>query len=356
MTHRAQSPNRSKSSSRWFDGGWIVGPVYDWLFFIGPPLAALWLGWSISETRFSDHPWIFADQQVTWGGLLIGMFIHAHLVIVFHRSHGNTKIFRQFPVRFAVVPVILYFSMLAWDVALVTVSVIATFWDVYHSGLQTFGFARIYNGRRGNTSQDGRRFDWWLNHLLYAGPIVAGATMLDHFEDFGEFEDVGVTLFENVPAWMDGNQSVLAWVLIFGGTVFLLAYLGWQILLARRGARISWQRVFLLVSTGFVSIYTWGFNSFGEAFFIMNLFHALQYFGLVWAMERKTMQRNLRLEGRRLGKPITWVFYVGTALAYGLWVQALDGHVSHWLALTLVVSIMHFWYDGFVWSVRKKQV
>ena len=24
--------------------------------------------------------------------------------------------------------------------------------------------------------------------------------------------------------------------------------------------------------------------------------------------------------------------------------------------LTIVVSLMHFWYDGFIWSVRKKQV
>jgi hypothetical protein len=29
----------------------------------------------------------------------------------------------------------------------------------------------------------------------------------------------------------------------------------------------------------------------------------------------------------------------------------------HWLgAITLIVSIMHFWYDGFIWSVRKQQV
>ncbi len=57
------------------------------------------------------------------------------------------------------------------------------------------------------------------------------------------------------------------------------------------------------MSTGLVSIYTWGFNTWGEAFFIMNVFHAVQYFGIV-----------------------------------------------------LVMSIMHFWYDGFIWSVQKKQV
>ena len=52
--------------------------------------------------------------------------------------------------------------------------------------------------------------------------------------------------------------------------------------------------------------------------------------------------------------------YVGGALGMelplGYWVQALDSGI-HWLwAITIVVSIMHFWYDGFVWSVRRNQV
>ena len=34
---------------------------------------------------------------------------------------------------------------------------------------------------------------------------------------------------------------------------------------------------------------------------------------------------------------------------------ALEGIVAV-VAVAAVVSIMHFWYDGFVWSVRKQQV
>jgi hypothetical protein len=49
------------------------------------------------------------------------------------------------------------------------VSVLATFWDVYHSALQTFGFARIYDRKAGNDPMVGRRLDWHLNQLLYAG-------------------------------------------------------------------------------------------------------------------------------------------------------------------------------------------
>jgi hypothetical protein len=37
-------------------------------------------------------------------------------------------------------------------------------------------------------------------------------------------------------------------------------------------------------------------------------------------------------------------------------VQALDSDRTALWALTMVVSLMHFWYDAFVWSVRKSQI
>ena len=49
----------------------------------------------------------------------------------------------------------------------------------------------------------------------------------------------------------------------------------------------------------------------------MNLFHALQYFGIVWAKENKNMQRRLRVDGHRLGKSLTLGLFVALALLYG---------------------------------------
>jgi hypothetical protein len=37
------------------------------------------------------------------------------------------------------------------------------------------------------------------------------------------------------------------------------------------------------------------------------------------------------------------------------WIHPIPAPVRA-LAVTLVVSLMHFWYDGFVWSARRKQV
>jgi hypothetical protein len=48
--------------------------------------------------------------------------------------------------------------------------------------------------------------------------------------------------------------------------------------------------------------------------------------------------------------------FVGLAFAYGYGVEAVDGGVQWLWGFALVVPILHFWYDGFIWSVRKKQV
>lgn len=335
---------------------YIVSPTYDWLLFLLPPALALVLGIMISGTWFADGDFNFGGVDNSLGSLLIGVFIHAHLVIVFFRSHGNRDIFQQFRYRFVLVPLLLYGAMLNSLWVLVCVSVLATFWDVYHSALQTFGFSRIYDSKMGNDPAVGRRLDWWLNQLLYAGPILAGVTMIDHFEDFEEFDEVGSAFFTSIPAYMEGHQQYYSWAVILCGVAFLLYYLYAQWRLHRQGYKVSVQKVYLLVSTGLVSIFTWGFNSFGEAFFIMNFFHALQYFGIVWAREKGNMMRLFRVDKLPQGKYLTLALFLGLGFSYGLWVELLDSDITALWALTIVVSIMHFWYDGFIWSVQKKLV
>lgn len=335
---------------------YIVGPIYDCVFFLLPPSVALCLGVLISATGFANQDFKFYDQDVTWSGLLIGIFIHAHLVAVFFRSHGNPAIRQLHPYRFLLVPILLYAAMVSSLWVMISVSVLATFWDVYHSALQTFGFARIYDRRAGNDPTVGRRLDWHLNQLLYAGPILAGATMMDHIEEFGEYTQVGATFFTSIPGFMEANQGYFSWAVLIAGGAFLGYYVWAQMRLQQQGHAVSMQKVYLLVSTGAVSIYTWGFNTFGEAFFIMNFFHALQYFGIVWAFEKKNMVKLFHLEALPFAKPLAAVLFVGAAGAYGFWVEALDATIEALWAVTLIVSIMHFWYDGFVWSVRKQQV
>lgn len=335
---------------------YLVSPSYDWCFFLLPPLVALVLGILIAGTPFTNDLIVVNDQETTLAAVCIGSLIHAHLVAVFFRSHANPSIFKLHPVRFLVVPPILWALIVSSPWVAITATVMVTFWDVWHSGAQTFGFARIYDRNVGNPPELGRRLDYWLNQLLYAGPVMAGATMMDHVDVFASYEHVGANFFAAVPVRADGASGTMTIAIIAAGTLFVAFYLAYYALAARRGYRVPVLKVYLLASTGLCSIYTWGFNTWGEAFFIMNFFHAIQYLALVWAMEKKTIIQRFRLASARRAGPLAALAFFGLIALYGVFAELLDAEITGLWALTIVVSLMHFWYDGFVWSVRRKEI
>lgn len=348
-----EAPAEARAPAR---SPYIVSRGYDWAFFLLPPLLALALGMLIAGTPLSERKFWLDGRKLTWAALLSGSLTHAHLAAVFFRSHGNPDILRHYPIRTLVAPLLLFAAMMASKEVIVCATVLAVFWDVYHSGLQTFGLARIYDRNQGNDPAVGRRLDWWLNHLLYAGPILGGATMLVHFRSLEAFEDVGATLFAAIPAQMKAHHRAITWTVAFGGALFLVYYVLSYWRLHRQGYRVSPQKIFLLATTGFCSIVAWGFNHWGQAFLIMNFFHAVQYLGLVWWSEGERLRRRLRLGGLRAGAPITVAVFLGALLFYGYSAEMAPSDERALWSVAQTVALMHFWYDGFIWSVRQKQV
>jgi hypothetical protein len=155
---------------------------------------------------------------------------------------------------------------------------------------------------------------------------------------------------------MESTHRYWAWGVLAIGTSFVAVYVLWYARLANRGYRVSWLKIWLVATTGLCSIYTWGFNSWGEAFFIMNLFHAVQYLALVWATEGRRLVSRSRLSTWRFGSVIGLVAFVVIVSTYGATAALIDTSRRNLWAITMVVSLMHFWYDGFVWSVARKQI
>jgi hypothetical protein len=341
--------------------GFIVGPVYDSIFFITAPLSAFALGVLVYVSSLPSIKIKIFSHVGSPDSIFLGTFIMAHLFIVFFRSNGNKKIYELYPYRFTVVPLALFAGMCVSQWVTITAAVLATWWDVYHSSLQTFGLGRIYDSRAGNDANIGRRLDFILNLLLYAGPIFAGAVLMSHTKDFEQYDLVKAMLFSHMGDMIDAKQAYWRFAVMAFGIPFIIYYLYSYWRFYQRGYKVSPQKVVLLASTAAVSIYTWGFNSFGQAFFIMNFFHAFQYFGIVWWSEKKTMMNLFRLQNVAWGKWATLVLFLAIGFGYGLWAEVADaGSVPSGLDLgfnaTIVVSLMHFWYDGFIWSVRKAQV
>ena len=343
--------------------GFIIGPIADTFLIIGAPLLSLVLGWLLYSIPAPYFRISFQASQHDIRQVLIAVFINAHLFLVYFRSHANQSIFRQYPYRFTVVPLALMALGAVSPIALGVMGMVVTWWDVYHSSLQTFGFGRIYDSKQKNEATVGRKLDFCMNLLVYLGPVLAGAHFVDHLRlttkklQFLSLEDGGWSdlFLQRSPAFLEKHQSYLAAAVLAIGVPFIAYYLYSYYRFQQQGYRVSWQKVWLLIITSTVSIYCWGFRSFIDAFWVMNFFHALQYFAIVGYAEQKNLTELFRLNSFSYGWVLALFWVVTFCLIFGLWSEFfVSGNWS--MSLVVTTSIMHFWYDGFIWSVKKKQV
>jgi hypothetical protein len=278
----------------------------------------------------------------------------AHVIVTFARTHGNLEIFQSHVLRFTIVPVLLFATLALSPVARGLAVIVSVVWDVHHTGMQTFGLARLYARRAGNTGRDGRTLDLLLNHVLYAGPILVGGGLLLHLQRMGPLaREWGVLNLRLEGGWMDGARVAL----VVGGVAVIAAHaIGhWQ--LARRGVPVSPQAVALLGATALTSIISWGLNPFGLSLITMKIFHCVQYVTLMAVVERTQVSGWFGEAGRTLSLPRVALALLVPALLFGAWTQSplIDANAGLASALILSVTLLHFWYDGFTWSMRTSE-
>ena len=343
------------------DGSWtddlarqdraIGGPPFDALLLWGAPIVALVLTF-LWVTAAAAMPAGMGDRAV--GVLLIGVGIltDAHLVAVVPRAYLNRDVFARHRLRLVAVPPLLVAALLLSPKLLACGVVLAIFWDVHHSAMQTFGLSRIYDAKAGNDTTALRRVDLLLNWALYVGPITMGAALIAHFRWFDRFGEVGWQVLAQVPAEISGAGAVIrlagiaAWLAITGMAMFEYRRA------ARQGYRMPAHKLALLLSTGSVSMAAWAFEPPFMAFATVNIFHAVQYFALVWLKEGGRMRTLL---GAHIRPGIIFgLFAIGCATFGVAYKLAVGWHIL--LAPFVACSLLHFWFDGFVWSVRRREV
>ncbi len=332
--------------------GSIGGPVFDALLLWGCPLASalfvwLWIG------AAATLPAAASATAVATLAVGVSILTFAHLVAVAPRAYLNREVFNSNRARLTIVPVLLVAALTVSPTLLAIGGVLAVFWDVHHSAMQTFGLGRIYDMKAGNGALVLRRTDLRLNWALYVGPIAAGASLMEHLTSLEGLGPIGWTSVASLPSLAQsqltgiGEAAITAWLAILG-------WAAWDYRAAIRGGyRFPVQKAALLGATGLVSIAAWGLATPIVAFAIINLFHAMQYFALVWLKEGSRM----KAASGRLGA-LRWgglALFLGLCAAFGFAYQY--GRDLRWFAgVFIACSLLHFWYDSFVWSVRKKQV
>jgi len=329
----------------------IGSPMFDALLFWGCPVLAMlfvaaWLGLA------SLLPSAQELSATGYLGFFSAVLTYAHLVAVVPRAYGNAEVFEAHRIKLIVVPVVLLAALVFSPVCFVIGAVLTVFWDVHHSAMQNFGLARIYDLRAGNSPTQLRISDMRLNWMLYVGPLAAGAALPFHLSALGQFSDVGWSEIASLPGVLEGKLGLIAGLAIAGW----FTAIGWSVFdyarAIRSGYRLPAHKLAMMLSSGLVSLVAWGFCSPAFALAAINIYHALQYFALVWLKEGRTMQGLTGLTARRALDAFL-VFCAIAALGYQVATQAN----IHWLLAPFIAcSLLHFWLDGFVWSVRKRQV
>jgi len=355
---KSADPKAQPESNRAAKSGFMVSPLYDGILFIGAPL----IGLAAALAMLGGLPWVMRPASMfgsneAWVSLFIGVWTYAHLCAVVFRSHVNRDIYARFKYRFTVVPLALFLGLWFSDWLMVTAVVLAVFWDVYHTAMQNFGFCRIYDSRQGSFSEKGRKLDIMVNQLLYVGPIVGGLSFAPTLKAFDQYADMGWFFPIQAANFLVFLQPRLTLLFLAGGMLFLAYYIFsyWQ--LSQQGYRVSRQKVTILFSTGITSVWAWGFLPPFYAFFVSNFYHALQYFGIVWAMENRNIRRTVGLSGLSSGAWITLALFLLSLIASGVAFKLYGTDTIRWgLAFFTVISLMHFWYDSFVWQAHKMQI
>ena len=334
---------------------YIVSPWYDGIFFIGSPIIACLFGLFFIEYFSRGYP----EKVHIWGNeaslTAVLALTQAHLVVVFFRSHGNPAVFKRFPIRFIVVPIVLFLAIYFSNWVMAIAGFIVVWWDVYHTSQQNFGIARIYDARSGQPLPQARSFEKFVHLAFYACPILAGSYLMAHVGGFAIFNDVqNVFLAKHLPAFIESNAIAIRYSAIFVASSTFIVLVIFEIYRYRGGYKYPFPKFLILCTTLFTSVFAWGFNKFGDAFFIVNLYHSVQYFAIVWSTEQRQEGSIISILKKRYGQIIAFLCFFIPPVLLGVWFEANSSHLA--FALLFTCALLHFWYDGFIWSVRRKEV
>jgi len=336
---------------------WILGPWRDLGLFILVPLwivpIMLW-----AKTRIDFN---------VYGAMALALVGVGHHLPGFIRAYTDPALFRRFRTRFIVAPLVLLAAFLILSVShLHGLAVLVVLWGAWHGAMQVNGFLRIYDAKAGSSSRLTARLDWamciaWFGVGLFHSSSRVTSILLNFYN-------------AGLPAVDPGAFFIVrsAWDVLVAGITVAFVVNAWR---ETRAGRPPSPLKFLLMASSF-GFFWFAMVIVHEPVFgllIFEIFHDLQYNALVWSYNRRRVDGSLgagRLETFLFGVG-AWriVVYAVLVLAYGT-LGAVTGYSSvlipqansavgtpgFWTGLFAVSAFLHFYFDGFIWQVREKEL
>ena len=328
---------------------------WDLFFVIGAPAIAFFLVTMVSQPRHIGGHFLYDPTTPEWFIIMAALMTHFHVLMVFVRSHGNKQIFKRHPFRFIAVPI---FGLIAISISPILASVmvvVALYWDEWHTQMQTFGFARIFDVRAGNNPNVGRKLDIIMVIVLGLFPQMVLLTYLPkHVRTTGLHTYLSIN-----ESWANQYSHLLVnlrYPLILFAIGFSVFYIYKYRKLVKNGHKISRKKLALMATTAISTLFIAMFYSLADSFYFFNIYHSLQYIYLVFFSE--TAQVADRFGTKKIRKDLM-VFLAGLIIFVVMLLLSVARDmttVGFFVNLWLMSSLLHFWYDGFIWSVRRQEV
>ena len=352
---------------------WILSPVQDTLFVVAAPALVL----AAAVALFAA---LGAADATAYIVLLHVVLTVAHHLPTFLRVYGDVDLFRRFKWTFILAPVVpLAFAtavlgyLNAHDYPVQNVLffwILLALWDPWHFLMQHYGFTRIYDRHNAAPKKLAARMAlvlcaaWCGFIMLASGEWLAGI-----LEDLYTTAHLPAALL--LPAVA---VRALTAAMLGAATLATLAYGAYLVWCRRRGYFVSIVKLALLVTTFGVMFVAYTPNAwilewapgwtFAVGFAVIGIVHMTQYLAIVWRYNRSLASRPeaaragifRKLHGR--GGWLVGAGYVALCLAYGG--VLTRQHDNRWLmsvllALGFTSTLLHYYFDGFIWKLRHSQ-
>ena len=352
---------------------WILSPAQDALLVVGAPLLTL-------AAAVATFGYFGAAAATAYIVLLHVVFTVAHHLPTFIRVYGDTDLFRRFKWTFVLAPVfplafaaaaLAYLNGHEYPVENVMfLWVLLALWDPWHFLMQHYGFTRIYDRYNAAPKKLAARMDlalsasWFVFIMLASGEWFASV-----LEDL--FLTANVPLAAVLPSAAIEILTKLALAAACVATVGYGVYLAWC---RRQGFAVSRVKLALFVTMFGVMFIAYTPNpwilawapgwTFAVGFAVIGVVHMTQYLAIVWRYNRSLAAQEGRARAgafRALHRRGGWLIggaYVALCLAYG---GALTSQhdsrllMSVLLALGFTSTLLHYYFDGFIWKLRHRQ-
>ncbi len=336
--------------------------------------------------RFSDNVWIILCPVLAlaimgalwkWSGLsdlalfsiLFGLIVTGHHMPGWIRAFGEPEVYRRHRGRLWVsvfaIPALVILPTVA-GLGAVALTIAATF-DLWHVAMQQHGFGRIYAAKAGDRDRRSARLDLACALTWYVTVVAWSDSWMQAIAR--SFRKAGLPLFDRIAP---GSWAAVKWTLLGVSAALLVAYVTNAVRLWR-DHHVSTPQKHLLHLVAF-SVLVWSYQepSWYRANSVQNLFHAMQYFFMVWIYGNLSIRRDSTRPGSfyralfgRRGGMVLFALLIGLygagAIALsssGYRLTGVDAERTAQVIGSIGIAslLLHFYVDSFIWKVRSKEV